>query len=64
MGAPLIVAIMAVLFRIFLRREIVEQARKQANKGIPGVMEGHAEMHMSVTEGLLFKRMLFDKPHY
>ena len=61
MGAPLMVAIMAVLFRIFLRRELVEQARKQANKGIPGVMEGHAEMDMSVTEGPLLKRMLSDK---
>jgi len=54
---------MAVLFRIFLRREIVEQARKQANKGIPGVMQGHAEMNMSVTEGPLLKRMLSDRPH-
>jgi uncharacterized membrane protein YraQ (UPF0718 family) len=61
MGAPLMVAIMAVLFRMFLKREIVERAREQANKGISGVMEGHAEMDMSVTEGPLFRRMLSDK---
>ena len=61
MGAPLMVALMAVLFRIFLRQEMVERARQQANKGIAGVMEGHAEMDMSVTEGPLLKRMLSDK---
>lgn len=61
MGAPLMVAIMAVLFRTFLKREMVEKAREQANKGIAGVMEGHAEMDMAVTEGPLFRRMLSDK---
>ena len=60
-GAPLMVAIMAVLFRIFLRREMVDKARAQANKGIAGVMEGHAEMDMAVTEGPLFKRMMSDR---
>lgn len=61
MGAPLMVVIMAVLFRIFLKRELVEKAREQANKGIAGVMEGHAEMDMAVTEGKLFKRITSDK---
>lgn len=61
MGAPLMVVMMAVLFRIFLRREMVEKAREQANKGIAGVMEGHAEMDRAVTEGPLFRRMLSDK---
>lgn len=61
MGAPLMVAIMAVLFRLFLKRQIVEKAREQANKGIAGAMEGHAEMDMSVTEGPLFRRMLSDQ---
>jgi uncharacterized membrane protein YraQ (UPF0718 family) len=61
MGAPLMVAIMAVLFRIFLKQEIIQKAREQANKGIAGVMEGHAEMDMAVTEGPLVRRMLSDK---
>jgi uncharacterized membrane protein YraQ (UPF0718 family) len=47
-GGPLMVAIIAVLFRIFLSRKLVRDAREQANKGIKGVMEGHAEMDMSV----------------
>src|ERR1700736_1232475 len=50
-GGLLMVAIMAVLFRIFLSRKIIQEAREQADKGIKGVMEGHAEMDMSVEEG-------------
>jgi uncharacterized membrane protein YraQ (UPF0718 family) len=47
-GGPLMVAIIAVLFRMFLSRKLVRDAREQADKGIKGVMEGHAEMDMSV----------------
>jgi len=50
-GGPLMVAIMAVLFRIFLSRKLVKEAREQANRGLKGKMEGHAEMDMSVEEG-------------
>jgi uncharacterized protein len=50
-GGALMVAIMAVLFRIFLSRKLVIEARRQADKGIRGSMEGHAEMDMSVDEG-------------
>src|SRR5437868_5522961 len=50
-GGPLMVLIMAVLFRLFLSRKLVREAREQADKGIKGVMEGHAEMDMSVENG-------------
>jgi uncharacterized protein len=60
-GAPLMVAIMAVLFRLFLKPEMIRQAREQANKGIRGSMEGHAEMDMAASEGPLLRRMLSDK---
>src|SRR6266852_5584718 len=50
-GGPLMVAIIAVLFRILLSRKLVQDAREQADKGIKGVMEGHAEMDMSVENG-------------
>jgi len=50
-GAPLMVAILALLFRLFLKRRMVEEARRQADRGIAGRMEGHAAMDMSVTEG-------------
>jgi uncharacterized membrane protein YraQ (UPF0718 family) len=50
-GAPIMVVILIVLFRIFLKPRLVEDARRQAEKGIAGRMEGHAEMDMSVAEG-------------
>ena len=56
-GGPLMVVIMAVLFRIFLSRKLITEARKQADKGIKGSMEGHAEMDMSVEKGSLWQRI-------
>jgi uncharacterized protein len=50
-GGPLMVVIIAVLFRLFLSRKLVGEARQQADKGIKGHMEGHAEMDMSVENG-------------
>ena len=50
-GAPLMVVLLVLLFRMFLNRDLLEEAKKQADKGIAGRMEGHAEMDMSVTEG-------------
>lgn len=60
-GGPLMVAILALLFRLFLKRRMVEAARRQAEKGLPGRMEGHAAMDMSVTGGTLWKRMFSPK---
>src|ERR1700680_1651293 len=50
-GAPVMVALLVVLFRMFLNRDLLEQAKEQADKGVAGRMEGHAEMDMSVSEG-------------
>jgi uncharacterized membrane protein YraQ (UPF0718 family) len=36
---------------LFLSRRLVHDAKTQADRGISGRMEGHAEMDMSVTEG-------------
>ncbi len=61
-GAPLMVVFLILLFRMFLSPDLLEQAKKQANKGIAGRMEGHAEMDMSVTEGgSLWQRMTSDR---
>ena len=54
-GGPLMVAIMAVLFRVFLSRKLVNEARKQADRGVKGKMEGHAEMDMSLENGSLWQ---------
>src|SRR2546429_4831913 len=56
-GGLLMITILAVLFKAFLRRELVREAREQAERGIVGSMEGHAEMDMSVTEGTLIQRI-------
>jgi uncharacterized protein len=50
-GAPIMVALLVVIFRLFLSRRLVHDAKTQADRGISGRMEGHAEMDMSVTEG-------------
>src|SRR5712692_9412378 len=60
-GGPLMVAILVVLFRLFLSREMVERARQQADKGVPGKMEGHAEMDMSVSGGSILQRIFSAK---
>lgn len=60
-GAPIMVFILAFLFWRFLSRKLVNEAKRQADRGIAGVMEGHDEMDMSVTEGPLFRRILSDK---
>jgi uncharacterized membrane protein YraQ (UPF0718 family) len=57
LGAPLMVVFLAVLFRSFLTRRLVHGAHAQAERGIAGRMEGHAEMHMEVTKGSLWQRM-------
>jgi uncharacterized protein len=57
LGGPLMVVLMAMLFRKFLPRRLVSEARAQADKGVKGKMEGHAEMDMSVTEGPFWQRI-------
>ena len=47
-GGPLMIVLLALLFRLFLSGELVEEARAEADQGRLGSMEGHAEMDMSV----------------
>src|SRR5437868_251 len=48
LGGPLMIVFLALLFRLFLKRGLVEEARREADKGRRGSMEGHAEMDMAV----------------
>jgi uncharacterized protein len=50
-GGPLMIVLLALLFRRFLTQRLVDEARTQADKGVLGSMEGHAEMDMSVHGG-------------
>jgi len=61
-GAPIMVAIMVLLFRMFLSPLLVREAKEQADRGLSGRMEGHAEMDMAVTEGgSLWQRITSDE---
>ena len=50
-GAPTMVALLVVLFRLFIDQKLLVEAKEQADKGLTGRMEGHAEMDMSVSGG-------------
>ena len=56
-GGPLMIVLLVLLFRALLRPGRVRAARQQADKGLAGAMEGHADMDMSVTEGPLWSRI-------
>lgn len=57
-GGPLMIIILAVFYRVFLRKKIVEAAHKQASIGVAGSMEGHAAMDMTIRrEGSFLERL-------
>ncbi|HEY8738797.1 MAG TPA: permease [Candidatus Dormibacteraeota bacterium] len=56
-GGLLMIVILAVVFRLTLRKPMVEAARRQADRGLPGRMEGHGDMDMAVTEGPFLTRL-------
>jgi uncharacterized membrane protein YraQ (UPF0718 family) len=61
-GGPLMIVFLALVFRVFLKKRLVEAALRQADKGLLGSMEGHAAMDMSLTEGgSIWRRMTSEK---
>jgi uncharacterized membrane protein YraQ (UPF0718 family) len=58
-GGPLMIVVLAVLFRLFVRSRLIDEARQQADRGVAGSMEGHAAMDMSVQGDERFMRRLF-----
>jgi uncharacterized membrane protein YraQ (UPF0718 family) len=58
-GGPVMIVILAVLFRRLLTERLTSQARVQADHGIAGSMEGHATMDMSIQRpGSFASRLL------
>ncbi|MYQ99349.1 MULTISPECIES: permease [unclassified Streptomyces] len=58
-GGPIMIVVLAILFRVFLRERLLRGAREQAERGIAGSMKGHAAMDMSVRgEGGFLRRLL------
>ena len=57
-GGPIMIVLVAVAFRLFVRRKLIDAARTQADRGLAGSMEGHAAMDMSIeTEGSFLQRL-------
>lgn len=56
-GGIVMVLLLAVIFRVTLRRSIVDEASSEAAQGRQGRMEGHAAMDMSLTEGPFLRRL-------
>ncbi|HEX3751277.1 MAG TPA: permease [Streptosporangiaceae bacterium] len=58
-GGPVMIVVLAVGFRLFLREKLLREARQQADRGLAGSMEGHAAMDMSVQgDGPFLQRLL------
>ncbi|QNS08524.1 permease [Streptomyces xanthii] len=58
-GGPIMIVLLAVLFRLLLRDRLLREARTQAERGLAGSMEGHAAMDMSVRKEGGFAARLF-----
>ena len=58
-GGPIMIAILAILFRRYLTPKMVAAATRQAKKGLQGKMEGHVMMDDMAVKGNapLFKKL-------
>ncbi|WP_418004936.1 permease [Mycobacterium sp. PDNC021] len=63
-GGPIMIVVLAVLFRLFVRSRLIDEARVQADYGRAGSMEGHAAMDMSVQGEGSFAKRLFSAPGF
>ncbi len=60
-GGILMVIFIALIFRLTLTPRLVQMAKRQAEKGLIGRMEGHAAMDMSVSGGSFFQKLFSGK---
>jgi len=60
-GGPLMIILIALGFRIWMRGKIGTAARAQAERGVAGSMEGHAGMDMSAPGEGTFLQRLFSR---
>ncbi len=56
-GGIVMIALLVILLRLFLRPRLVREAKRHADRGVAGRMEGHAAMDMSVHEGSVWQRL-------
>ena len=61
-GGLIMIALLTVMLRAVMNPDLIEEARRQADRGLAGRMEGHAAMDMSVGgEGSILARILSPK---
>jgi uncharacterized protein len=63
-GGPIMIVLVAVAFRLFVRQQLIAAAREQAGKGLAGSMEGHAAMDMSISSEASLARRLASREGY
>jgi uncharacterized protein len=57
-GGPIMIILLALLFRLLLRQRLLDAAAAQAARGLAGSMEGHAAMDMTIqADGSLWQRL-------
>jgi uncharacterized protein len=57
-GGPVMILAVALLFRWWVSQRVIDAARRQADRGLAGSMEGHAVKDMSVHDDASFLRRL------
>jgi hypothetical protein len=58
MGGVIMIALLTVMLRAVMKPRLIKEARRQADRGLAGRMEGHAAMDMSVAgEGSILARI-------
>jgi uncharacterized protein len=63
-GGVIMIILVGVTFNAFVGRKLVEGARRQAERGLAGSMEGHAAMDMSISAGGGFWQRLLSRDGY
>lgn len=56
-GGPIMIVLVAILVRRFVKPQVIAAARKVAEGGARGKMEAHSQMDMSVRKGSLFEKL-------
>ena len=63
-GGVIMIILIGVTFRAFVGEKLVDGARRQAERGLAGSMEGHAAMDMSISSGGGFWQRLLSRDGY
>lgn len=56
-GGPIMICLIVIFLRLTLKPKLIEAARKQADRGLEGKMEGHAAMDMSLHSGSFWQKL-------